>query len=64
MDLQVSSSWSIGASNVEPAETEVASGASVSAQLSIAFESGVNGTSNVPEAPNRKAAKLNWDIAR
>ena len=24
----------------------------------VAFESGVNGTSNVPEAPNRKAAKL------
>ena len=58
--MHVNSNWSIGTSKVEPAETEVDSGASVSAQLSIAFESGVNGTSNVPEAPNRNAAKLEF----
>ena len=56
----MSNNWSIGTSKVEPAEMEVDSGASVSAQLSIAFESGVNGTSNVPEAPNRNAAKLEF----
>ena len=58
IDLAVSSNWSIGATRLDPAETEVASTARVSAQLLMAGVSGVSGTSKVPEAPNRRAAKL------
>ena len=58
MSLNVSSSSSSGASRFEPDDTDVASTASVSAQLPMAMLSGVSGTSNVPEAPKRTAAKL------
>ena len=45
-------------SRLDPADVDVDSTASVSAQPSMAMESGVNGTSKVPLAPKRNAAKL------
>ena len=51
-------SWSSGASSEDPDDTLVASGTSVVAQLRIAAASGVSGTSSVPDAPKRTAAKL------